>query len=56
MTELEKAEERYESAVAQALKKKTARAALRAEMAEARYYGLVQRHAVKLARNRAQGQ
>lgn len=55
MTEIERAQERFESAVAKHAKARTERTRLRAEMAERRLYGLQQRHCAKLARNRAQG-
>ncbi len=44
---------RLESAVANHVKKRTERSRQRMEMAERRAYGLMQRHAAKLARNRS---
>lgn len=45
-------EKRLESAMAAYVKKRTKRNKERAEMAERRAYGLMQRHAAKLAANR----
>lgn len=47
---------RLESAMAQYVKKRTAKTRERAQMAENRAYGLAQRHARKLARNRQEKQ
>lgn len=45
-------QERLRDAVAETLRRRAAKAALRAERATARAYGLRARHAAKLARNR----
>lgn len=43
---------RLESAVAEHVRKRTAKSKRRAELAERRAYGLMMRHAAKLSRNR----
>lgn len=56
MTTDEEWQERLRAAVEETLRRRAAKNALRAQHAEARAYGLRQRHARKLARNRHNNQ